>query len=527
MNPQAEQMDFETLFRTLHQLKMKIDGRLKWWSTLRWLFFLTPIVILVLTLPIGLDLNDDFNLYLVIMISLLWLFFIILNLFFYSMRRNQTKMLFLFAVGKGDENIPGMDWEFLKLRTQTRKGLLLLLVSIITFIVFISGNAIVSIFSESIDSELKPFFGAVGGFLIFISLGLIIYYLDFFLNMSEIRGDYYPPGIERIHSRLGILDFIEGYLRPSAREDFRYFRNAMTRTAGSEGELFFGQFIGLLYLYSKQIIVENWGQPKFALNYQQLIENISQVFPRETFMENLPLFINVMEKRLRIDLAARLTSLQRLGSLKDEQLQELVIPLLQLEQDGEMLQAFQNVLHYPAVDRLLGAMFSEISHDRHALQCFCATDSVIRLNDKGALRLLMANNTSQERSFQVNVSCPGLNPDTFVFTMHIAKGEFLDQLLPNEAKDVFFTTKSGKGLRAALGISLVNSQGFWLELQPQNVGKYALKVTINDTETGELVSSYQTAILVKRDLVDHLKVLLGLGSIVAGPLVSAVQFFVI
>ncbi|MHA2498419.1 MAG: hypothetical protein ACXAEL_02520 [Candidatus Hodarchaeales archaeon] len=141
--------------------------------------------------------------------------------------------------------------------------------------------------------------------------------------------------------------------------------------------------------------------------------------------------------------------------------------------------------------------------------------------------MLMANNTSQERSFQVNVSCPGLNPDTFVFTMHIAKGEFLDQLLPNEAKDVFFTTKSGKGLRAALGISLVNSQGFWLELQPQNVGKYALKVTINDTETGELVSSYQTAILVKRDLVDHLKVLLGLGSIIAGPLVSAVQFFVI
>ncbi|MFW9917662.1 MAG: hypothetical protein ACFFGZ_18825, partial [Candidatus Thorarchaeota archaeon] len=350
MNPQAEPLDFETLFRTLHQLKMKIDGRLKWWSTLRWLFFLTPIGILVLTLPIGLDLNGDFNLYLVIMISILWLLFIILNLFFYSMRRDQAKMLFLFAVGKGDENLPGMEWEFLKLGSQTRKGLLLLLVSIITFMVFLSGNTIVNIFSESIDSDLKPFFGAVGGFLIFISLGLIIYYLDFFLNMAEIRGDYCPPGIERIHSRLGLLDFIEGYLRPSAREDFRYFRNALIRTAGSEGELFFGQFIGLLYLYSKQILVENWGQPKFALNYEQLIENISQVFPREKFMENLPLFINAMEKRLRIDLAARLTSLQRLGSLKDDQLQELVIPLLQLEQDGEMLQAFQKVLHYPAVD---------------------------------------------------------------------------------------------------------------------------------------------------------------------------------
>ncbi|MFW9917864.1 MAG: hypothetical protein ACFFGZ_19870, partial [Candidatus Thorarchaeota archaeon] len=202
-------------------------------------------------------------------------------------------------------------------------------------------------------------------------------------------------------------------------------------------------------------------------------------------------------------------------------------PLLQLEQDGEMLQAFQKVLHYPAVDHLVSAMFSEISHDRHALQCFCATDAVIRLNDKGALRLLLVNNTSQERTFQVKISCPGLNPDTFEFAIHIAKGEFLDQLLPNEAKDLFFTTKSGKGLRAALGVSLVNSQGFWLELQPQHVGKYALKVTINDTETGELVSSYQTAILVKRDLVDYVKVLLGLGSIVAGPLISVVQFFVI
>ena len=55
VNKQSEHVDFETLFQTLHQLKMKIDQRLKWWLTLRWLFILTPVVILILILPIGLD----------------------------------------------------------------------------------------------------------------------------------------------------------------------------------------------------------------------------------------------------------------------------------------------------------------------------------------------------------------------------------------------------------------------------------------------------------------------------------------
>ncbi|MFX0117686.1 MAG: hypothetical protein ACFFB3_24285 [Candidatus Hodarchaeota archaeon] len=523
MNKQTSGMDFESLFQALHQLKIKNDQRLEWWNTLRWVFFLLPFCILIITLPIGLEIGGDINLFLVVIIMILWLFFITLSFFFYSLRKSQAKMLFLFAVGKGDENLPGMDWEFLKLGNQTRKGLLLLLVSILTFFVFLTGNILANMFSESIDSELKPFFGAVGGFLILISLGLIIYYLDFFLNMSEVRGDYFPPDVN-LHSRLGILEFVESHLRPSTREDFRHTRATLLRVAGEEGKLFFAELLGLLYLHTRQILVENWGQPKFALNYQQFIENVLQLFPREKFMGNLPLFINVTEKRLRIDLAARLKSIERLGTINDEQLKEILVPLLQIEPDGELLQAFQKMLALPPIDRLLGFLFSEVGHDHHSLHCFFSANTVVHLNSKGALQLLIANNTQEERSLKVRVTSPGLSPEALEFGLQIAEGNFLDILPSDEPKDLFFATKNKKDLRTTLGIFFANSQGFWIELQPQNVGKFAVKAIINDGKTGELISSFQTTILVKRDLVEQFRLLLGLGSIVAGPIVSAVQF---
>ncbi|MHA2367171.1 MAG: hypothetical protein ACXAC7_24690 [Candidatus Hodarchaeales archaeon] len=75
-----------------------------------------------------------------------------------------------------------------------------------------------------------------------------------------------------------------------------------------------------------------------------------------------------------------------------------------------------------------------------------------------------------------------------------------------------------------MGIFLANSQSLWLQLQPQSVGKFALKATANDVESGELVSSYQTTISVKRDLMVFIRIILGLGSIIAGPMLSIGRF---
>ena len=92
-------------------------------------------------------------------------------------------------------------------------------------------------------------------------------------------------------------------------------------------------------------------------------------------------------------------------------------------------------------------------------------------------------------------------------------------------QNLFFTTKGEKDLRNTLGIFFTNSQGFWLQLHPQKIGQFSLQATLTDIETGELVGSYQTTLWVERDVIEQLKVVTGLLSIIAGPVLGAVQFF--
>ncbi|MFW9993508.1 MAG: hypothetical protein ACFFD4_15800 [Candidatus Odinarchaeota archaeon] len=523
-----EGTDFESLFKVLHSLKMKLDSQLKTWSWLRWIFFFLPVGILATTVVLSFSTDELVNTILIAIITILWLLFTILCAYVYRILNNQAKVQVLFAKGKGDEDIPGMSWELFKLWKRARNGKMLLIITVITFLVFVGSYILAYILPVFLTQELDDLApllslsSSVAGFLVLISLGMIIYRFDLFLNMSEIRGDYYPKDTH-FHSHLGPLEFVESYIRPSAREDFRNFREGLVKSAGEQGELFLGQFTGLVYLFLKQRLVENWGAPKFALDYQKLVENIVQVFPREPFMQNLQIFTNMAQKRMRLDIVSQLSSVQRIGTLNDDRLREIIIPLLQIEPEGDFIQAYRKCLEIPAFDRMMGRFFLEVNRTTRSLQCLFEASSDIDLNKTGSLQVLVINNTQEDRSLTVNITCTGLSPEELIWDLQGKKGRFLDQLPSEEFQQLFFTTKSGKDLRTAAGIFSTNSQGFWVQLHPQRVGKCDLKATVTDMETGELVGSFQTTIAVKRNLLETAKMITGLVTIVVGPLLSVIR----
>ena len=80
--------------------------------------------------------------------------------------------------------------------------------------------------------------------------------------------------------------------------------------------------------------------------------------------------------------------------------------------------------------------------------------------------------------------------------------------------------RSSKDLLTTSSIFFRNTQGFWIQLHPTEIGQFALKVTITDTETKELVNSYQTTIVVERNIIQFLRKVTGIVGIIAGPMIS-------
>ncbi|MHA2367172.1 MAG: hypothetical protein ACXAC7_24695 [Candidatus Hodarchaeales archaeon] len=374
-------MDSEDIFKKLHQLKLKLDRRLDLWHWLRWIYLLLPIFILILTfgLLFFAEQLKDANLLLISVMGLCWILFILITGFMNWILKNQKTLNLLFTIELGDINIPGMDWELSKLQNRANKGFLLLIMATLTFLLFLFSNIYVSSFPiipEDFRNANLALISTISGFLILVCIGFIIFQINSFFDMSEIRGDYIPKELP-FHSKSGILDFVESYLKPNSRVNFRYFRKAFIKVAKIQGELFFGQLFGLIYLFHKQQLVENWGQPKFTLDYDKLIDNVVQIFPREPFLENITIFLNIAQKRRFLDLVARLTSVQRVGTLSDDHLREILVTFLHIEPDGVLLLTFQKLLTISVFDRLLGSIFSEVGFDNHSLLCKFDCDSAL------------------------------------------------------------------------------------------------------------------------------------------------------
>lgn len=520
--------DFEALFGKLHTMKTKERTKLTTWIKLRVLFLLLPLMVLAMVVALASDIGNTANLVFATFAALLWVPFLALCWYVAGILGDQAVIARLFAISKGDEDVPDMDWELDRLRDRSKQGKTLFWVSLTTFLLYLVCVILSYMLPDHLDDfesgpELLPELASIGGFLILVVIGLQIFKLDLYINMDEVAGKFAPDDVA-FHSPNGILDFVECFLPPSSRADLRAFRDCLDKAAGTESTLFFAQLSALVYLHLDERLLENWGDPKFFLTHEMLIQHVVELFPKETFLENLPLFKNMLQRRMRIELISRIKSIERLGSVKDDQLAELLVPLLQLQENGAFIQAFRQALESPAFDRAIAAMLQLIGQDHLPLQCVLTSNSMIKLDEKAALHLLVVNNSEQDQLLSVRVTSPLMYPERFEWAFRSKMGNHLDKLPNADTPQLFFTTKTGNDLRTAAGVYLANSQGFCLQLHPQAVGKSAIKVTVVNKDTQELISSYQTTVRIRRNVREQLKRAVGMVSVIAGPAIGAARF---
>ncbi|MHA1912112.1 MAG: hypothetical protein ACTSYA_10480 [Candidatus Kariarchaeaceae archaeon] len=511
-------LDFASVFKEIHQLSLKNIKRQQQWSWIRWFFFFTPVLILLGAIILVFS-PEDFIVNLVtIIIGIAWLCFILINSFVNKMLNNQVKIQQLDAIVKGDDNLPEMDWVKHKYNARAQKSSLLLLITSFLFLLYLT----LCIIGFSVEDQSLASLASIGSFLILITIGLIIFQFELFFDLEVIQGDFFPKDVS-FYSKDNIIDFVNCYLRPSAKADFQAFRKTLVRVAEEEGKLFFAHLAGLTYLHTKQIFLNDTEGEKTALSYDQLMNNLVDQFPREKMIENLQLFINVAQKRMRIDLVGKLSSIKRLGSIKDDQLSEVLASFLLMEPDGEFFSTFRKALSVTSFDRVVNKLFAPMGQDHKSLLCSIDSTPVISLSEKGALHLLFVNNTSKEKNLEITLICPRISPDRLSLQLRLPKGTLLDKLPGDAFLQLPFKNSSSKDLLTTSSIFFRNTQGFWIQLHPTEIGQFALKVTIVNTDTKELVSSYQTTIVIERDIVQLLRKVTGIAGIIAGPLISTLK----
>ncbi len=140
-----------------------------------------------------------------------------------------------------------------------------------------------------------------------------------------------------------------------------------------------------------------------------------------------------------------------------------------------------------------------------------ATQELVNTGAELNIIVYLYNNNPESKRYKLKIFAPGFTPKELVIDIEVeGRGSFL---IPD--KPIPLTSKEGIDITTVLSTMLENGDSTWVTLEPKEKGEQTIQIFL-ESESGTIIEGKTRVVKVKKDFKQNLKKLSSVGSLVAG-----------